>query len=132
MMWVVNLLNEHLLGVDARGKTRGEKDVVRWHYANQRIKAYAARSMVYRTARLADAGENVVNEAMAGKVFATGAIGEMVDIAIQLVGGSALVETHPLAQLYKKCRAWRLAEGASDVLRLNIGRGILELGKGRI
>ncbi len=29
-------------------------------------------------------------------------------------------------------RAWRLAEGASDVLRLNIGRGILELGKGRI
>ena len=26
----------------------------------------------------------------------------------------------------------RLAEGASDVLRLNIGRGILELEKGRI
>ena len=56
----------------------------------------------------------------------------MVDTAIQLVGGVALVETHPLAILYKKVRAWRLAEGASDVLRLNIGRGILELEKGRI
>ena len=104
----------------------------RWQYANLRIKAYALRSMLYRTARLADSGENIVNEAMATKVFATEAIGEMVDTAIQLVGGVALVENHPLAILYKKVRAWRLAEGASDVLRLNIGRGILELEKGRI
>ena len=51
----------------------------------------------------------------------------MVDTAIQLVGGVALVEDHPLAILYRKVRGWRLAEGASDVLRLNIGRGILEL-----
>jgi acyl-CoA dehydrogenase len=56
----------------------------------------------------------------------------MVDTAIQLVGGVALVEDHPLAILYRKVRGWRLAEGASDVLRLNIGRGILELDKGRI
>jgi len=42
------------------------------------------------------------------------------------------VEGHPLERLYRQVRAWRLAEGASDVLRLNIGRGILELDKGRI
>jgi alkylation response protein AidB-like acyl-CoA dehydrogenase len=88
--------------------------------------------MLYRTARLADRGENIVNEAMACKVFATEAIGELVDTGIQLVGGAALVEGHPLERLYRQVRAWRLAEGASDVLRLNIGRGILELGKGRI
>ena len=111
---------------------RGQKDVVRWHYANCRIKAYAARSMLYRTSRLADAGENIINEAMACKAFATEGIGEIVDTAIQLVGGTALVEGHPLERLYRKVRAWRLAEGASDILRLNIGRGILELGKGRI
>ena len=132
MMWTINLLNEHLLAKDKSGTPRGDKDVVRWHYANLRIKAYAARSMLYRTARLADSGENIVNEAMACKVFATEAVGEIVDTAIQLVVGTALVETHPLAKLYRHVRAWRLAEGASDVLRLNIGRGILELGKGRI
>ena len=132
MMWVLQLLNDHLLQADRTGQPRGEKDVVRWRYADQRIKAYAARSMLYRTARIADSGENIVNEAMACKVFATEAIGELVDTAIQLVGGGALVEDHPLALLYRKVRAWRLAEGASDVLRLNIGRGILELGKGRI
>ena len=132
LIWVMDLLQSHLQSPDKDGAPRGNKDVVRWHYANLRIKAFAARSMLYRTARLADAGENIVNEGMACKVFATECIGEAVDTAIQLVGGGALIDDHPLALLYKKVRAWRLAEGASDVLRLNIGRGILELGKGRI
>jgi len=132
MLWVINLLTEHLSTADKSGEPRGNKDVVRLRYADLRIKAFAARSMLYRTARLADTGENIINEAMACKVFATEAVGELVDTAIQLVGGTALVEGHPLEKLYRQVRAWRLAEGASDVLRLNIGRGILELGKGRI
>jgi len=132
MIWTLKLLNDHLLAKDKSGIPRGDKDVVRLRYADLRIKAYAARSMLYRTARLAEAGENIVNEAMACKVFSTEAVGEIVDTAIQLVGGTALVEGHPLAKLYRLVRVWRLAEGASDVLRLNIGRGILELGKGRI
>jgi len=132
MLWTLDYLQEHLLASDKSGSPRGDKDVVRWHYAELRIQAYAARSMLYRTARIADMGENIVNEGMACKVFATEAIGRIVDTAIQLVGGGALVEDHPLARLYKHVRAWRLAEGASDVMRLNIGRGILELNKGRI
>lgn len=132
MIWVLNMLKNHLKATDKSGTPRGNKDVVRWHYADLRIKAYAARSMLYRTARLADSGENFVNEAMACKAFATEHVGGIVDTAIQLVGGTALAEDHPLTRLYKQVRAWRLAEGASDILRLNIGRGILELDKGRI
>jgi alkylation response protein AidB-like acyl-CoA dehydrogenase len=132
MIWVLNLLNEHLKSPDKSGEARGNKDVVRWHYSELRIQAFAARSMLYRTARLADSGENIVNEAIATKVFATEAVGVIVDRAIQLVGGTALVEDHPLAILYRRVRGWRLAEGATDVLKLNIGRGILELDKGRI
>ena len=132
MIWVINFLTEHLKSEDRSGEPRGNKDVVRWHYANARIKAYAARSMLYRTARIADSGENAVNESMATKAFATETVVEIIDTGIQLVGGAALVDTHPLVRLYKKVRAWRLAEGASDIIRLNIGRGILELDKGRI
>lgn len=132
MIYVIDMLTEHLKAPDKTGEPRGNKDVMRWHYANLRIKAFAARSMLYRTTRLADRDENVVNEAMACKAFATEGIGEIVDTAIQLVGGTALVEGHALERLYRKVRAWRLAEGASDILRLNIGRGILELDKGRL
>ncbi len=132
MIWVINYLTEHLKSIDRTGEPRGNKDVVRWHYANTRIKAFAARSMLYRTSRIVDSGENAVNESMATKAFSTEAVGEIIDTGIQLVGGTALVDTHPLVNLYKKVRAWRLAEGASDIIRLNIGRGILELDKGTI
>jgi alkylation response protein AidB-like acyl-CoA dehydrogenase len=132
MRWVLDHLTEHLGQTDRSGRPRGSKEGVRLRYADLRIQAFAARSMVYRTARLADAGENVINEGIACKVFATEAVGSIVDSAIQLVGGTALREDHPLAELYRHVRSLRLAEGGSDVLRLNLARGKLELNKGRV
>lgn len=132
MRWVLEHLTAHLSRPDRSGKARGDKEGVRLRYADARIRAFAARSMVYRTARLADAGENVVNEGIACKVFATEAVAAVVDTAIQLEGGTALTEDHPLAVLYRQVRSLRLAEGGNDVLRLNLARGKLELDKGRI
>jgi alkylation response protein AidB-like acyl-CoA dehydrogenase len=130
--WVLGYLTDHLRQPDRSGRPRGDKEGIRLRYAELRIRAFAARSMVYRTARLADAGENVVNEGIACKVFATEAVGEVVDTAIQLVGGAALETDHPLCELYRRVRSLRLAEGGNDVLRLNLARGRLDLGKGRI
>ena len=130
--WVIDFVTAHIAAPHRSGSPLGAREGVRLRYADLRIRAYAARSMVYRTARLGDAGENIVNEGIAAKVFATEAIGEIVDTAIQLVGGIALRTDHPLEALYRRVRAMRLAEGASDVLRLNLARGKLDLGKGRI
>jgi alkylation response protein AidB-like acyl-CoA dehydrogenase len=132
LRWVDDFLTAHLQRPDRSGKPRGDKEGVRLRFADARIRSYAVRSMVYRTARLADAGENIVNEGIACKVMATETIGEVVDNAIQLVGGNALISGHPLERLYRQVRSLRLAEGGSDVLRLNLARGRLELNKGRI
>lgn len=132
MRWVGGFLTGHLGEAGRDGQPRGAREGVRLRYADTRIQSYAARSMVYRTARLADSGENVVNEGIACKVFATEAVGQVVDTAIQLVGGTALTDDHPLAILYRRVRSLRLAEGGSDVLRLGLARGKLELGKGRL
>ncbi|MCB1684283.1 MAG: acyl-CoA dehydrogenase family protein [Pseudomonadales bacterium] len=132
LRWVDEYLTGHLKSPDRTGKPRGDKEGVRLRYAEARIHSFAARSMVYRTARLADRGANIVNEAIACKVFATEAIGDAVDNAIQLVGGNALIQGHPLERLYRQVRALRLAEGGNDVLRLNLARGRLDLGKGVI
>ena len=59
-------------------------------------------------------------------------IAGIVDTAIQLVGGVALRTGHPLEELYRRIRTLRLAEGASDILRISLARGQLELSKGRI
>ena len=130
--WVIGFVTDHIASPHRSGAPLGTREGVRLRYADMRIRAYAARSMVYRTARLGDAGENIINEGIAAKVFATEAVGEIVDTGIQLVGGGALRSGHPLEALYRRVRALRLAEGASDVLRLNLARGRLDLGKGRI
>ena len=132
MIYATNLVRAHIEEKDRSGEKRSAKEGVRIRYADMRLKTFAARSMLYRTARLAERGENVVNEAISCKVFATEAVTDVVDIAIQLVGGQALVTGHSLESLYRQIRALRLAEGASDVLRLNLVRGDLELGKGRL
>jgi alkylation response protein AidB-like acyl-CoA dehydrogenase len=69
---------------------------------------------------------------MACKVFATETVGELADAAVQLEGGEALVEGHPLEGVFRRVRTLRLAEGESDVLRLNVARGRLDLGLGRL
>lgn len=130
--WVLGFLEEHLRGHDRSGKARGAKEGVRLRFADLRISAFAARSMLYRTARLSDSGANVVNEGIACKVFATETLQRVVDTAIQLVGGSALTDEHPLAKLYREVRVLSLTEGANDVLRLNLARGRFELDKGII
>jgi acyl-CoA dehydrogenase len=131
-LWTLDHLTRHLR-LPHRGKEPlGARESIRLRYGELRVQVYAARSALYRTARLAEAGENVVNETMAAKLLATETLGAVVDEAIQLVGGDALVTGHPLERLYREARSLRLAEGASDLLRLQIARGALDLDKGRL
>jgi alkylation response protein AidB-like acyl-CoA dehydrogenase len=128
--WAVEFTHAHLQTPHHSGELLGARESVRLRYAELRIRTFAARSMVYRTARLGDAGANIVNEGIACKVYATETVGEVVDSAMQLVGGKALTIGHPLERLYREVRALRIAEGASDVLRLNLARGSLDLNQG--
>ena len=43
LIWVMDLLQSHLQSPDKDGAARGEKDVVRWHYADLRIKPRCAQ-----------------------------------------------------------------------------------------
>jgi alkylation response protein AidB-like acyl-CoA dehydrogenase len=129
--WLLELVASDLRR-QRRGSSKGEFERVRVRFGEMRISAYAARSMVYRTARLADAGENVVNESIAAKVFASEVAHQIADMAIQLIGGEALVLGHPVEAAFRRLRGLRLAEGESDTLRVNLSRGFLDLGKGRV
>jgi alkylation response protein AidB-like acyl-CoA dehydrogenase len=131
-IWTLEHVEQHLRQPHRSGSPLADKESIRLRFADLRIEAYVARATLYRTARLVDSGENCVNEVMATKIFCTETVGRTVDAAIQLVGGRGLVHGHPLERLYRRVRALRLAEGASDLLRLQIARGRFELGKGRL
>ncbi len=129
--WTIDLVAADLLR-ERRGGARAASERIRLRYGDMRIQAYAARATVYRTARLADAGQDAVNESIAAKVFATEVANQLVDMAVQLVGGEALVVGHPLEHTLRRLRTLRLAEGETDTLRVNLARGHLDLGKGRL
>ena len=130
--FVVNHVSAYLREPHRSGSPRGALERNRLRYGELRVATYAARSMLYRTARLLEAGDPAVNEAMATKLFATETVGRVVDTAIQIEGGQALSDDHPLSGIYRRVRALRLAEGASDVLALNVARGDLDLDLGRL
>ena len=129
--WIVSLVAADLLRQGRRGK-KADSERMRLRYGEMRVAVYAARSVVYRTARLFDAGQDAVNESISAKVFASETANRIADMAIQLVGGEALVVGHPLEAVMRRLRSLRLAEGESDTLYVNVARGHLDIGKGRL
>lgn len=121
-MWACEYVRARMEEPLRAGGLLGDHEQARWQFGSMLIDTYAARSVVYRAARRAEAGEDVTAEGTIAKVFATEAYGRVVDTAIQLSGGPSLIVGHTLEWMYRQARSERLAEGASDVLKMNIGR----------
>jgi acyl-CoA dehydrogenase len=78
--------------------------------------------MVYRTAMMADAGDNIEMEASVCKVFATEAADRVIDRSLQIHGGVGYVRGSEIERLYRDHRVQRIYEGTSEVQRNNIYR----------
>jgi len=130
-IWTVNHVTKHITG-GPEGRRLADREGVRLRYSDMRIDTYAARAMLYRTARLLESGDEAINEGAATKVFCTEVASRVVDTAVQLIGGQALIVGHPLEAMYRRVRSMRLAGGASDILRLTVARGIVEFDTGRL
>jgi acyl-CoA dehydrogenase len=89
----------------------------------------AGRLLVRRAAAAYDAGapaHQVTTAAAQAKLFATETAQWVVDQAVQLHGARALQRGHLLERLYREVRAPRIYEGASEVQRTIIARGLMK------
>ena len=59
------------------------------------------------------------------KLHATEAAQRVIDTAVQLHGGDGVRKGSVVESLYREIRALRIYEGASDVQRVVIARGLL-------
>ncbi|MBI2760160.1 MAG: acyl-CoA/acyl-ACP dehydrogenase [Chloroflexi bacterium] len=107
------------------GTPLADREQVQAMIADSATDLFAARAALYAAARLAESGADADVEVAMAKSLATEAVTRIVDRAIQLTGGGAVVEGHPLARLYRLIRGWRIAEGTTEILRLTIARGLL-------
>ena len=123
--WTLDWLTRQLERPHRSGAPLAEREQVQAMLAESAMELYAARSASYAAARRAETGADAAVEIAMAKALATEAIGRVVDRAMQLTGGAAVVEDHPLARLYRRVRSWRIAEGTTEVLRLTVARDLL-------
>jgi alkylation response protein AidB-like acyl-CoA dehydrogenase len=76
-MWVLDYLCDQVINEHHRsGSTLAEKESVQLRHADMQVSVFAARSMLYRVARLvqSEGAENTKAEVMALKIFSTGVL----------------------------------------------------------
>lgn len=60
------------------------------------------------------------------KLFATETAQQVIDMAVQLFGGTGVISGRPVETLYREIRALRIYEGTSEIQRLVIANEVLK------
>jgi len=111
----------HARGRRQFGKPIAEFQLVQEKLARMATDLTAARLLVYRAAWAADHGaERVTLESSMAKAYATEAAQRIVDDAVQILGGSGVLASHPVDRLYRAVRALRIYEGTTEIQHLVI------------
>ncbi|MEA2781282.1 MAG: acyl-CoA dehydrogenase [Rhodospirillaceae bacterium] len=109
------------------GEHLSELQMTQGRIADMATELDAAKLLVYRAAWVRDSVEGRVSrEPAMAKLYATEASQQIIDWALQMHGGRALVSGHPVEMAYREVRALRIYEGASEVQKLIIARQILK------
>lgn len=106
------------------GKPIIQHQAVNFRLADMATQVDAARLMVWRAARLKDAGQPCLTEASMAKMFASEVAEKVASDAIQIHGGYGYVSDFPVERIYRDVRVCQIYEGANDIQRLVIGRAL--------
>jgi alkylation response protein AidB-like acyl-CoA dehydrogenase len=99
---------------------------VAFQLADMRTQIDAARLLVYRAARLRDAGQPFGREASMAKLFATEMAMKCAHQAVQMHGGYGYSREYPVEKLFRDAKITEIYEGTSEIQRLVIARYLLQ------
>jgi alkylation response protein AidB-like acyl-CoA dehydrogenase len=92
--------------------------------AEMKVRADAARMLVWRAGFIRDAGRPCTTETSIAKLYATEAAVWCANEAIQVHGGAGYVDDHPVERWFRDVRVTTLYEGTSQIQKLIIGRAL--------
>jgi acyl-CoA dehydrogenase len=108
------------------GRLLADRDSVQFTLADIGTELRAAELMVNHAAWLADTGSREIHVAAAqAKLYATETAGRAADAVLQIFGGAGYMADLPLERIYRDVRAYRIGEGTSEILRLQVARSLL-------
>ncbi len=108
------------------GKRIVDFQATRWKIADMATNIEAARLLVYRAARLRDAGRACSKEVSMAKLFASRIANEAVYDALQIHGGVGYTEEFKIERFFRDARVLEIYEGTSEIQRIVISKKILE------
>ena len=91
------------------------------------VKVDAARLLMWRAATLRDSGEDHTIESSIAKLYASEAAVEVALDAVQLHGGYGYIKDYPVERYLRDSKLGTIGEGTSEIQRLVIARGLLDL-----
>ena len=86
---------------------------------------YAAEAMMADVTARVDRGENTVKHAAAFKVFASEMCGRVVDRVVQIYGGAGYLAEYDAERFFRDARIYRIYEGTTQILQLQIAKHML-------
>jgi len=123
---LLELMVDQALRRSTFGQPLASRQAVQWWIADTEIEIQAARQLVYAAAAKLDAGvTDIRREAAMAKIYATEMITRVADRAVQLYGGMGFSRELPIEWIYRNSRIYRVADGASEILRREVARGLL-------
>jgi len=137
-----SVINQTLVYANERrqfGQAITNFDAIKSKIADMIIKTYAADSMIYRTIgliqeaidkldssaddyyiKMGNAMEKYAIEASMTKVFGSEVSGQVIDHALQILGGYGFIEEYRIAGAYRDDRINRIWEGTNEINRMII------------
>jgi alkylation response protein AidB-like acyl-CoA dehydrogenase len=98
---------------------------LQWRMADMATRIEAARLLVYRAARMKDAGQPFSKEASMAKLSASETAMFCAHAAVQTFGGYGFVRDYPVEKLFRDAKITEIYEGTSEIQRLVISRHVL-------
>ena len=93
--------------------------------ADMQTEIEAARALVWRAARLKQAGQPHTVEGAQAKLFASAVARRQTGEAIQVLGGYGYTKEFPAERYYRDAKVTEIYEGTSEIQRLVIARALL-------
>ena len=90
----------------------------------------AARQLVYRTAKMVEAGVSAQRESAVTKLFVAESVWKIVDHAMQVLGGIGYTTDFPVQAIFRSARLLRIGAGSDEIMKFLIAREVLKEMKG--
>jgi butyryl-CoA dehydrogenase len=107
------------------GQRLADFQALQFTLADMAVDVEVAKTMLYRTAGMKDAGQKYTRESAIAKLFASEMSHRVCHKSLQIHGGYGYMKDYKIERLYRDQRITEIYEGTSEIQRVVIARALL-------